>query len=111
MIFATTFFLVLPALARAFWILDHSSLTQDRLDPIVEEGRVSAHVHNIIGGSAFGATLDTGRMAAAACSTAPVQADRSNYWVPQLYHRDANGVRLCLSPIMGLRTLANAAWF
>lgn len=86
-------FALLPGATRAFWILDHGSLTQDRLDPIVEAGRVSSHVHNIVGGSAFAATLDASTMARSNCTTSPVQADRSNYWVPQLYHRDAtNGV-------------------
>lgn len=39
--------LLLATLVNAWWILDPTSLVQERLGPIVSPGQVSGHVHNI----------------------------------------------------------------
>jgi hypothetical protein len=40
---------------RDFFVITHCpSIAMSRIDPIVDPGRVSAHVHNICGGSGFG---------------------------------------------------------
>jgi hypothetical protein len=83
--------------ARAFWILDHGQLTLDRLDPIISPGAVSSHVHVAVGARAFGPIATNVSAQAAGCTTSPVQADKSMYWVPQLYHQNLNnGVRSSL---------------
>lgn len=83
--------LLLLAPVNAFWILTHGPLTYDRLDPIVNPGEISTHVHSVIGGNAFKQTMDYATTQTSDCSTAPVQADKSSYWSPTLYHRSQNG--------------------
>lgn len=68
--------LLLPLTANAFWIIAHGTLTRDRLDPIVDPGKVSSHVHTVVGASNFGPTLDTSLLQASDCTTAPVQDDK-----------------------------------
>lgn len=49
--------LVVPAVRAAedfFIITQCPTITMSRIDPIVDPGRVSAHVHNVCGGSGFG---------------------------------------------------------
>jgi len=59
---------------------------------------------NIIGGSGFSTSLDSTGMRESECSTSPVQADKSNYWVPQLYHRDASNGSYSLIPLVSTKT-------
>ncbi|KAL5487513.1 hypothetical protein ACEPAI_5621 [Sanghuangporus weigelae] len=89
---------------NAWWILAHDSLTQDRLDPIVTPGKVAYHVHNIIGSSGFGPTVSNESLQDANCTTAPVQADKSAYWAPQLYHHDHENGTFTLVPIQYVQT-------
>ena len=89
--------------ARAFWIVRHKSLSTDRLDPIVQPGVVSSHVHTIVGAKNFGPTVDNETLLASECTTAPVQADMSSYWAPQLYYRSENE-SLTLIPIQAVNT-------
>lgn len=70
------------------------TLTVQRLDPVVEPGNApSAHVHQIVGGNAFNATVDTtvdvGERAT--CTTCLYSEDFSNYWTAVLYFRARNG--------------------
>lgn len=63
------------------------SLTIQRSDPIVYPGVAGAHVHSIIGGNAFRRSM-TGTDATKATQTSCDKfIDRSNYWVPQMYHQ------------------------
>ncbi|KAK3695864.1 hypothetical protein B0T22DRAFT_374193 [Podospora appendiculata] len=71
-----------------------SSVSVQRLDPLVEPGSVpSAHVHQIVGGNAFNATMDPkidiGETAT--CTTCVFSEDFSNYWTAVLYFRARNG--------------------
>jgi hypothetical protein len=106
---------------HAFWILTHDhALTYERLDPIVNPGVVSPHVHSIIGSDAFAPTMSYPQMqGASSCTTSPVQDDRrcasplvdalhadrgrSSYWAQSLYHRAANGT-FTLIPISFVQT-------
>ena len=68
-----------------------STLTIQRLDPIVDVGRIpSAHLHQIVGGNAFNATMvgDVGERGT--CTTCTFTEDFSNYWTAVMYV----GVRL-----------------
>lgn len=48
----------LPSLIDAFWIISHSPLISERLDPIVTGTEPSGHVHAFVGSSAiFGKRL------------------------------------------------------
>ncbi|KAK0630923.1 hypothetical protein B0T17DRAFT_507356 [Bombardia bombarda] len=71
-----------------------STLSVQRLDPLVQPGSVpSAHVHQIVGGNAFNATMnpaiDIGETAD--CTTCFFAEDFSNYWTALLYFRHRNG--------------------
>jgi hypothetical protein len=57
---------LLTALRRelmvSFFVVTHdNALVSTRLDPIMDPGMVSKHVHTIIGGSNFGPTVDYNR--------------------------------------------------
>lgn len=65
----------------------------DRLDPLVNPGSVpSPHVHQIVGGNAFNASMTTGDVSdAASCTTCQFNQDFSNYWTANLYFKARNG--------------------
>jgi hypothetical protein len=80
-------FALLAALpTHGFFILSQSVLVSTRLDPIVNPGVVSSHVHSVAGGSAFDKTMTYASARGSKCTTAPVSVDLSNYWTPQLYY-------------------------
>lgn len=60
----------------------------ERVDPLLAAGQVSNHVHSIIGGNAFQATMDFATTQTSTCSTNPIRDDLSNYWMPALYFKD-----------------------
>lgn len=63
-----------------------STLTVQRLDPVVQPGsNPSAHVHHIVGGNAFNATMEGDVAARATCTTCEMSEDFSNYWTAALY--------------------------
>jgi len=65
-----------------------STLTVQRLDPVVEPGNApSAHVHHIVGGNAFNASMDGDVGERATCTTCQMSEDFSNYWTAQLYFK------------------------
>ncbi|KAI1632921.1 hypothetical protein F4809DRAFT_652957 [Biscogniauxia mediterranea] len=65
-----------------------SSLTIQRLDPVVEPGNApSAHLHHIVGGNAFNATMEGDVGARASCTTCEMSEDFSNYWTAVLYFK------------------------
>ena len=51
--------LALAAPSQAYLRFGCATLSVQRIDPLVEPGRIpSAHVHQIVGGNAFNATMD-----------------------------------------------------
>ncbi|KAI0838462.1 hypothetical protein F5Y06DRAFT_287196 [Hypoxylon sp. FL0890] len=65
-----------------------STLTIQRLDPVVQPGmNPSAHVHHIVGGNAFNATMLGDVGARATCTTCQMSEDFSNYWTAHLYFK------------------------
>jgi hypothetical protein len=66
--------------AAAFFILNHGPLEATRIDPIINPGGISGHVHAIVGGSNFQSTMDFQTTQEAKCTTAPVSIDKSSYW-------------------------------
>jgi len=65
----------------------------DRIDPLVNPGQVpSSHVHQIVGGNAFNASMTTSDVSnAATCTTCQFSEDFSNYWTANLYFKARNG--------------------
>lgn len=67
-----------------------NSLTSVRVDPIVNEGQPSGHVHIVQGGNAFAMTMDDDTPSKSTCTSAQINNDLSNYWTPSLYFKDPN---------------------
>ena len=66
-------------------------LVTDRLDPILSPGKAAGHVHSVIGGNGFAATMDFAKTQASTCTNMPIKADLSNYWMPTVYFHAKNG--------------------
>lgn len=73
---------------QGLWVIPMMRpILEARMDPIIEPGSVSGHVHTVMGASNFRNVLNTPEeQQKAACTTAPLQADKSNYWAPTLFH-------------------------
>lgn len=63
-------------------------LMMGRVDPIVNPGAVSGHVHAIQGGNAFAMSMTDGQALTSTCTSSLVKNDKSNYWTPSLYFQD-----------------------
>jgi hypothetical protein len=83
-----------PAMAQqgAYFVLGGGGmpLVLERRDPILSPGRVSNHVHSVVGGNGFAATMDFAQAQTSTCSTVSPIADKSSYWMPNLYFHDPN---------------------
>jgi len=90
-----------------------STLTFQRLDPVVEPGRLpSAHVHHIVGGNRFNASMQGDIGAVASCTTCQMSEDFSNYWTATLYFKHpTNGSyhRVNVLPVQPLLGGSNGA--
>ncbi|KAH8774363.1 hypothetical protein F5883DRAFT_640987 [Diaporthe sp. PMI_573] len=59
-----------------------------RLDPLVEPGKTpSAHVHQIVGGNAFNATMSGDIGNKGTCTTCTFSEDFSNYWTAVMFFK------------------------
>ncbi|OAA65762.1 hypothetical protein SPI_02549 [Niveomyces insectorum RCEF 264] len=92
-----TFVAVLGLTARASALIRFgcSSLTVQRLDPLVNPGQVpSSHLHQIIGGDSFNVTMDPETHdlpTLSTCTTCQFTEDFSNYWTATIFFRARNG--------------------
>ncbi|RWA04368.1 hypothetical protein EKO27_g10736 [Xylaria grammica] len=72
-----------------------SQLVVDRLDPLVNPGVVpSPHLHQIVGGNSFNASMDPKTHdlpSSSTCTSCTFSEDFSNYWTAVLYFRARNG--------------------
>ncbi|GAP93454.2 hypothetical protein SAMD00023353_12400110 [Rosellinia necatrix] len=72
-----------------------SQLTIERLDPLVNPGVVlSPHVHQVVGGNSFRASMSPAwhdPVAASTCTSCTFAEDFSNYWTAVMYFRARNG--------------------
>ncbi|KAJ0118420.1 hypothetical protein J7T55_009203 [Diaporthe amygdali] len=72
-----------------------SQLVVERLDPLVNPGvNPSPHVHQIVGGNSFNASMDPATHdlpSASTCTSCTFSEDFSNYWTAVLYFRARNG--------------------
>ncbi|KAL4923781.1 DUF1996 domain-containing protein [Aspergillus undulatus] len=66
-------------------------LTAQLTDPIVFPGQESTHTHLVTGGTAFQRTMGPQTALNASETTCEVALDKSNYWIPALYHRNKEG--------------------
>lgn len=78
--------------AHAFWRLPcQAPVVVERADPIVVPGKVSGHVHTVMGGNGFKPLMTYNDTQQSTCSSCTVVGDNSNYWVPALYFKHKNG--------------------
>ncbi|KXX79512.1 hypothetical protein MMYC01_205215 [Madurella mycetomatis] len=72
-----------------------SQLVVDRLDPLVNPGAVpSPHLHQIVGGNSFNASMDPAThdlVTESTCTSCTFTEDFSNYWTAVLFFRARNG--------------------
>lgn len=72
-----------------------SQLVVDRLDPLVNPGLIpSPHLHQIVGGNSFNASMDPADhdlVAGSTCTSCTFSEDFSNYWTAVLYFKARNG--------------------
>ncbi|KAI1182958.1 hypothetical protein F5B17DRAFT_160363 [Nemania serpens] len=72
-----------------------SQLVIDQIDPLVQPGSVpSAHMHQIVGGNSFNASMtpasyDPSKVST--CTSCTYSEDFSNYWTANLYFKARNG--------------------
>lgn len=64
------------------------NLVTGRMDPIVNPGVASSHVHTIQGGSNFALTMTDTQALDSNCTSSRIKNDKSNYWTPSLYFVD-----------------------
>ncbi|KAG6901790.1 hypothetical protein C0995_007893 [Termitomyces sp. Mi166 len=77
---------------NAYWLMGiEDFIATERLDPIVNPGKVSGHVHSVLGGSNFRMNTNTAALRQSECTSIPIPEDKSNYWFPHLYFQWANG--------------------
>ena len=72
-----------------------SQLVIERLDPLVSPGsNPSGHLHQIVGGNSFNATMtpkDYDPSTKSTCTSCTFTEDFSNYWTAVLYFKARNG--------------------
>ncbi|KAI1081977.1 hypothetical protein F5B20DRAFT_569478 [Whalleya microplaca] len=70
-----------------------SQVVIERLDPLVNPDlNPSPHVHQVVGGNAFGASMPADDISTHAdCTTCSFNQDFSNYWTANLYFKARNG--------------------
>lgn len=85
----------LVAPASALLRFPCSSLTVQRLDPLVNPGvNPSPHLHQVVGGNAFNITMDPTLhdiAKTATCTTCQFSEDFSNYWTATVFFKAKNG--------------------
>ncbi|ETP36244.1 hypothetical protein F442_15753 [Phytophthora nicotianae P10297] len=82
---------VIPTAQGMFRFDCFNNLVVDRVDPIVNPSEASGHLHAVSGGNGFSMNADGAAMKASTCTSCPIGADLSAYWVPQLYVKFKNG--------------------
>ncbi|KAI0397914.1 hypothetical protein F5Y17DRAFT_475743 [Xylariaceae sp. FL0594] len=72
-----------------------SQLVVDRVDPLVNPGQIyTPHLHQIVGGNSFNATMDASTHDLAAqstCTSCSFKQDKSNYWTAVMFYKARNG--------------------
>ncbi|MCJ1310740.1 hypothetical protein MMC25_004406 [Agyrium rufum] len=73
-------------------------LANARIDPLVNPGVPSAHLHTLHGGNALGLTTTVEDLLSSDCTSCQVTKDKSAYWSAALYFQEASTGQLSLVP-------------
>ncbi|KAH8902473.1 hypothetical protein BR93DRAFT_972543 [Coniochaeta sp. PMI_546] len=85
-----------------------STLSIQRLDPLVEPDKIpSAHLHQIVGGNAFNATMEGDVGERGTCTTCTFTEDFSNYWTAVMFFKHPTNGSYKRVPIMQNTALPN----
>jgi len=77
---------------NGYWLMGiENFITTERIDPLVNPGKVSGHAHSVLGGSNFRMNTNTAQLRQSECTSVPIPQDKSNYWFPHLYFQWSNG--------------------
>ncbi|KAI0835291.1 hypothetical protein F5Y06DRAFT_137624 [Hypoxylon sp. FL0890] len=88
--------------AAAFWRMEcrgRSGLA--RMDPIMDAGVVSPHIHTVHGSSGFSLAATYDDLIGGSCTSCAVKQDKSAYWTPALYFQDAETKEFDIAPQVG----------
>ncbi|KAK3073794.1 hypothetical protein LTR53_004318 [Teratosphaeriaceae sp. CCFEE 6253] len=101
---ATLLALALVSGTTAFWRMPCRSQTGvGRLDPIMDPGEISDHVHTIHGGGGFGFETDFDTLTASdSCTSCEVTQDHSAYWTPTVEFLYSNGTSVMVQQVGGM---------
>jgi hypothetical protein len=61
------------------------AVSYQRVDPALQPGTASPHLHSFLGGNSVSASTDFAATQASTCTTARMKQDKSLYWRPTLY--------------------------
>ncbi|CAF9922732.1 MAG: hypothetical protein HETSPECPRED_005133 [Heterodermia speciosa] len=81
---------VLVQNSAAYFRMSCSRMRIGRIDPVVNFGKVSPHVHKISGASNISPNSTFQTLQTANCTSCEIQADKSAYWTPTLYYQYPN---------------------
>lgn len=77
--------------ASAFWRMECRGVSgQARIDPIVNPGVTATHAHEIFGSGGFAEIASYESLIDANCTSCAVTEDKSAYWTPIPYFKDAS---------------------
>jgi hypothetical protein len=62
-----------------------SAMSYQRVDPALQPGTASPHMHSFDGGNSVSANTDFAATQSSTCTTARIKTDKSLYWRPTLY--------------------------
>lgn len=83
---------VFAGLSDAFWRLPCRGNTGiARLDPLVDAGKLSYHLHSVQGSGNFAKKVSQDDLRASPCTSCAVTQDKSAYWIPTLHFMHPNG--------------------
>ncbi|KAI6881742.1 hypothetical protein KC360_g6420 [Hortaea werneckii] len=92
--------------ASAFWRMPCRSVTgRGRMDPIVNPGEISAHVHTFHGSGNIGMNTTSADLMDnydSSCTSCGVKEDHSAYWTPALYFQYSNGTTVMVDQVGGM---------
>lgn len=84
-----------------------STLTIQRLDPVVQSGlNPSSHLHHIVGGNAFNASMSGDVGSRGTCTTCQMSEDFSNYWTAVMYFKHPTNGSYHRVPVINNAALA-----
>jgi hypothetical protein len=77
----------------SFYNRPGNAVSYQRVDPALQPGTASPHMHSFDGGNSVSALTDFAATQSSTCTTARIKPDKSLYWRPTLYFNgnDGNG--------------------